>query len=243
MYSPIILTENAVSNLFLGYSKQDSDFNDKTKSNSDNLTLGLKNTYQDKNIKASLTPIIGLSLQEQTDYDTDKTEIKSNNYLSQFLGLNLKLENNNQKDADQFFTVGLESSFSAQRYPEYSSQFTDGALIVKESIDQLLANTLELSYTTKIPGRNMSKIYLGGSSFKNYNDKIKVSARGFNADVSNEGNQDWSGYHLGLTLGKRAFKYEDYNYELDLRYEDQEGLVDKSVRFTINKKFENLSNL
>ena len=61
--------------------------------------------------------------------------------------------------------------------------------------------------------------------------------------MSNEGNQDWSGYHLGLTLGKRAFKYEDYNYELDLRYEDQEGLVDKSVRFTINKKFENLSNL
>ena len=243
MYSPINLTENAVSNLFLGYSRQDSDFNDKTKSNSENFTLGLKNTYEDNNIKASLTPIIGLSLQEQTDYDTDKIEIKSNNYLSQFMGLNLKLENNNQIDADQFFTVGLESSFNLQRFPEYSSQFTDGTLLVKESIDQLLANTLELSYTTKMPGRNISKIYLGGSSFKNYNDKIKISARGFNADVSNEGNQDWSGYHLGLTFGKKAFKYEDYNYELDLRFEDQEGLIEKSARFTINKKFENLSNL
>ena len=237
MYSPIILTDNTVSNIFIGYSKQESNFNDKTNSYNDNFTLGLKNTYQDANLKASLTPIIGLSLQEQTDYDTDKTEVRTENFLSQFAGLNLKLENNINNNADNFFTLGVESSYSVQKYPEYSSHFTDGILLVKSSVDQILANTLELSHTTKKTSGNMSKFYFGGSVFKNYNDKIKVTARGFNSDVNNEGNQNWSGFHLGYTVGKRALENNDFNYEFDLRYENQEGLIDKTARFTVNKTF------
>ena len=32
-------------------------------------------------------------------------------------------------------------------------------------------------------------------------------------------------------------KSDDYAYELDLRYEDQEGLIDKIASITVNKRF------
>jgi len=235
MYSPIILTDNLVSNAFFGYSQQNNNFDDQSGSYNDNFTLGLKNSYQNSGFEASLTPLIGLSLQKQSDYDTDKIEFKTKNFLSEFAGLNGKILNTFERDNNRSILISLESSFSAQRYPEYSSQFTDGTLKIKESVDKLLSNTLEISHTTKIPEENfLSKLYVGGSAFKNYNDKIEVSARGFNSDVSNEGNQEWSGYHAGLSIGK---KNKNLNYELDLRYEDQEGLIDRTIQFTANKQF------
>ena len=235
MYSPIILTNNLVSNAFFGYSQQNNNFDDQSGSYNDNFTLGLKSSYQNSGFEASLTPLIGVSLQKQSDYDTDKTELRTKNFLSEFAGLNGKILNTFERDNNRSILISLESSFSAQRYPEYSSQFTDGTLKIKESVDKLLSNTLEISYTTKIPEENfLSKLYVGGSAFKNYNDKIEVSARGFNSDVSNEGNQEWSGYHAGLSIGKKT---QNLNYELDLRYEDQEGLIDRTIRFTANKQF------
>ena len=235
MYSPIILTDNLVSNAFFGYSQQNNNFDDQSGSYNDNFTLGLKSSYQNSGFEASLTPLIGVSLQKQSDYDTDKTELRTKNFLSEFAGLNSKILNTFERDNNRSILISLESSFSAQRYPEYSSQFTDGTLKIKESVDKLLSNTLEISHTTKIPEENfLSKLYVGGSAFKNYNDKIEVSARGFNSDVSNEGNQEWSGYHAGLSIGKKT---QNLNYELDLRYEDQEGLIDRTIQFTANKQF------
>ena len=235
MYSPIILTNNLVSNAFFGYSQQNNNFDDQSGSYNDNFTLGLKSSYQNSGFEASLTPLIGVSLQKQSDYDTDKTELRTKNFLSEFAGLNGKILNTFERDNNRSILISLESSFSAQRYPEYSSQFTDGTLKIKESVDKLLSNTLEISHTTKIPEENfLSKLYVGGSAFKNYNDKIEVSARGFNSDVSNEGNQEWSGYHAGLSIGKKT---QNLNFELDLRYEDQEGLIDRTIQFSANKQF------
>ena len=235
MYSPIILTNNLVSNAFFGYSQQNNNFDDKSGSYNDNFTLGLKSSYKNSGFEASLTPLIGVSLQKQSDYDTDKTELRTKNFLSEFAGLNGKILNTFERDNNRSILISLESSFSAQRYPEYNSQFTDGTFKIKESVDKLLSNTLEISHTTKIPEENfLSKLYVGGSAFKNYNDKIEVSARGFNSDVSNEGNQEWSGYHAGLSIGKKT---QNLNFELDLRYEDQEGLIDRTIQFSANKQF------
>ena len=41
------------------------------------------------------------------------------------------------------------------------------------------------------------------------------------------------GYHGGVSFKKS----NDYAYELDLRYEDQEGLIDKIASITVNKRF------
>ena len=234
MNTPIFWSEKVASNTFFGYSKQENNFNDKTGSESDNFTLGIKNFYQEDGFEASLTPIIGLSLQKNKDFDTDKIETKNKSFISQFAGINGKISNNFEQDPQNFFTLGFEGSFNVQRYPEYISQFTDGELKVKESYDQLLSGTIEASFTS-FPNKNRTnKIYMGGSGFKNYNNKIGVLARGFNSDVKNNGNKTWSGYHGGISFLKKS---KDYSYELDLRYEDQEGLIDKIASITVNKRF------
>jgi len=52
--------------------------------------------------------------------------------------------------------------------------------------------------------------------------------------VKNNGNKTWSGYHGGISFLKKS---KDYSHELDLRYEDQEGLIDKIASVTVNKRF------
>ena len=220
--------------LFFGYSRQENNFNDKTGSESDNFTFGIKNFYQDNGYELSLTPLVGLSFQKNKDFDTDKSETKNKSFISQFAGINGKISNNFEQDPHNFFTIGIEGSYNVQRFPEYTSQFTDGELKVKESYDQLLSGTIEASFTNLPKNDRTNKIYIGGSSFKNYNNKIGVLARGFNSDVKNKGNETWSGYHGGIAFLKKS---KDYNYELDLRYEDQEGLIDKIASITVNKRF------
>tara|TARA_A100000164_G_scaffold55884_1_gene44452 strand:- start:24 stop:2201 length:2178 start_codon:yes stop_codon:yes gene_type:complete len=235
MNSPIFLNDNIVSNTFVGISTQDSKFDDGTSSWNNNLTFGLKNSYQNSGFQASLTPLIGLSFQKNSDFDTDKSETRKKSTTSQFAGVNAKISNDFGSNKKSFFTLGLQSSFSAERRPEYTSHFTDGALVVKENIDQLLSNTLEASYTSILSEKNfLGKIYAGGSTFKNYNNKVKVNARGFNSDVSNHGNQVWSGYHAGVSFVKEN---PIFNFEFDARYENQEGLEDKAVALTLNRKF------
>ena len=235
MNSPIFLNDNIVSNTFVGISTQENEFDDGTSSWNNNLTFGLKNSYQNSGFQASLTPLIGLSFQKNSDFDTDKIETKNKSFISQFAGIHGKISNNFEQDENNFFTLGFESSFSAQRYPEYISQFTDGELKVKESFDQLLSGTIEAAYTNILPQNDiLGKIYLGGSGFKNYNKKIGVSARGFNSDVKNNGNETSSGYHAGVSLLKKS---KNFNFEIDFRYEDQEGLIDKIASLTLNRRF------
>ena len=58
----------------------------------------------------------------------------------------------------------------------------------------------------------------------------------FIGPVTISGNSRLKGDHLviGVSFLKKS---KDYNYELDLRYEDQEGLIDKIASFTVNKRF------
>ena len=235
MNSPIFLNDSLVSNTFFGYSRQNNNFEDRTSTDNDNFTFGIKNSYQNAGFEASLTPLVGLSLQRNEDFDTDKSQTIRKTFLSEFAGINAKISNNFEQDENNFFTLGFESSFSAQRYPEYISQFTDGELKVKESFDQVLSGTIEAAYTNILPQNDiLGKIYLGGSGFKNYNKKIGVSARGFNSDVKNNGNETSSGYHAGVSLLKKS---KNFNFEINFRYEDQEGLIDKIGSLTLNRIF------
>lgn len=234
MNTPIFWSEKVASNTFFGYSRQENNFNDKTGSESDNFTLGIRNFYQDDGFEASLTPLVGLNLQKNKDFDTDKIETKNKSFISQFAGINGKISQNFEQDPQNFFTLDFEGSFNVQRYPEYISQFTDGELKVKESYDQLLSGTIEASFTSLPKKDRINKIYIGGSGFKNYNNKIGILARGFNSDVKNNGNKTWSGYHGGVSFLKKS---NNFSYELGLRYEDQEGLIDKIVSLTLNRRF------
>ena len=57
----------------------------------DNYVLGLKNTYRRKGFEASFTPMIGVNNLGVKDYDTDKVEVKTTDFMSEFAALNGKI--------------------------------------------------------------------------------------------------------------------------------------------------------
>ena len=59
------------SNFFLGYTRQDGDFDNGEFLGGDNFALGLKSVYEKNGFKASFTPMIGLNDLTITDFDTD----------------------------------------------------------------------------------------------------------------------------------------------------------------------------
>jgi len=78
-----------VSNIFVGYANQEGDFNNGEFLGGDNYVLGLRNTYENKGFIASLTPMIGLNDLSVIDYDTDKVQTVSNNFLKYHEKINI----------------------------------------------------------------------------------------------------------------------------------------------------------
>ena len=87
-----------VSNLFVGYSDQSGDFDNGEYLGGDNYVLGLKNTYEHKGFKASFSPMIGVNNLGVKDYDTDKVEVKTTDFMSEFAALNGKINKKIGKD-------------------------------------------------------------------------------------------------------------------------------------------------
>ena len=68
------------SNIFLGYTKQNGDFDAGSFLGGSNYALGLKNTYEKNGIKASLNPMIGFQSVSITDYDIEYINIIKQHY-------------------------------------------------------------------------------------------------------------------------------------------------------------------
>ena len=223
-----------ISNLFVGYSNQSGDFNNGEYLGGDNFVLGLKNTYEHKGFKASFTPMIGVNNLEVKDYDTDKIEIKATDFLSEFAALNGKINKKIGTGEDNYLNISVEGTFGLQKFPEYLSKFTDGDLSVDESIEQLLSGGFEVSYLEEIPGNFVIKPYMGVSLNRNLNNTINITARNKNADVSNDHQETWSGYHAGVSLTKQV---KDMNFDLDLMYGNEDGLINQIAAISLTKSF------
>ena len=223
-----------ISNLFVGYSNQSGDFNNGEYLGGDNFVLGLKNTYERRGFKASFTPMIGVNNLEVKDYDTDKIEIKATDFLSEFAALNGKINKKIGTGEDNYLNISVEGTFGLQRFPEYLSKFTDGDLSVDESIEQLLSGGFEVSYLEEIPGNFVIKPYMGVSLNRNLNNTINITARNKNADVSNDHQETWSGYHAGVSLTKQV---KDMNIDLDLMYGNEDGLINQIASISLTKSF------
>ena len=223
-----------ISNFFIGYSNQEGDFDNGEYLGGDNYVLGLKNTYEHKGFKASLTPMIGVNDLGVKDYDTDKVEVKATNFLSEFAALNGKINKKIGTGEDNYLNISVEGTFGLQRFPEYISKFTDGDLSVDESIEQLLSGGFEVSYLEEIPGNFVIKPYIGVSLNRNLNNTINITARNKNADVSNDHQETWSGYHAGVSFTKET---KDINFDLDLMYGNEDGLINQIAAISLTKSF------
>ena len=222
-----------VSNVFVGYSNQKGDFDNGEYLGGDNYVLGVKNTYEKKGFRASITPMIGLNDLGVIDFDTDKVETKAANFLSEFGAINGKIDKKIGVE-DRYLNISIDGTYGLQRFPEYLSKFTDGDLSVDESIEQLLSGGFEVSYSETLPGNFVIKPYIGASINRNLNDTINITARSKNADVTNDNRETWSGYHAGVSLVKKA---KDLNFDLDLMYGNEDGLINQIAAISLTKSF------
>ncbi|MCH2540623.1 MAG: hypothetical protein MK002_00025, partial [Alphaproteobacteria bacterium] len=222
-----------VSNVFVGYSNQKGDFDNGEYLGGDNYVLGVKNTYEKKGFRASITPMIGLNDLGVLDFDTDKVETKAANFLSEFGAINGKIDKKIGVE-DRYLNISIDGTYGLQRFPEYLSKFTDGDLSVDESIEQLLSGGFEVSYSETLPGNFVIKPYIGASLNRNLNDTINITAKSRNADVTNDNRETWSGYHAGVSLVKKA---KDLNFDLDLMYGNEDGLINQIAAISLTKSF------
>ena len=222
-----------VSNIFVGYSNQEGDFNNGEFLGGDNYVLGLKNTYEDKGFIASLTPMIGLNDLSVIDYDTDKVQTISNNFLSEFAAVNGKIRKKIITGEDKSLNISVETTYGLQKFPDYISTFIDGDLSVDESIEELLSGGFEVSYVEGLPGSFIIKPYFGANKNKNLSDQTKITARGKNSNVSPI-RETWSGYYAGVSLTKEA---KGIDFDLNLMYGNEDGLINQIAAVSLTKSF------
>ncbi len=222
-----------VSNIFVGYANQEGDFNNGEYLGGDNYVLGFKNTYENKGFKASLTPMIGVNDLAVIDFDSDKVQTVTNNFLSEFAAVNGKIKKKIATGEDRSLNVSVETTYGLQRFPDYISKFTDGDLSVDESIEKLLSGGFEVSYVEGLPGSFIIKPYFGANLSKNLSNQTKITARGENKNIS-PAKETWSGYYAGVSLTKEA---KGIDFDLNLMYGNEDGLINQIAAVSLTKSF------
>ena len=230
--SPFILGDIR-NNIFLGYTRQDGDFDNGEFLGGDNFALGLKSVYENNGFKASFTPMIGLNDLTVTDFDTDtKTKI-STNLLSEFAGFNTKLGKEIKTSEDSSLSLSVQSTLGVQRFPEYLAKFSEGDLSVDEAIEQVLGAGFEVRYVEGLGKGFVIQPYIGANVNNNLNNSIKITADGENKNVS-PANEMTTGYYAGVSFTKKT---EDINFDLDLMYGNEDGLINQIAAVSLTKSF------
>ena len=230
--SPFILG-GIRNNIFLGYTRQDGNFDNGEFLGGDNFALGLKSVYENNGFKASFTPMIGLNDLTVTDFDTDTKTKVSTNLLSGFAGFNTKLGKEIKTSEDASLNLSVQSTFGLQRFPEYLSKFSDGDLSVDEAVEQVLGAGFEVSYMEGVGKGFIIKPYIGANVNNNLNNSIKIKADGENKNVS-PAQDSTSGYYAGVSFTKAS---KDLNFDLDLMYGNEDGLINQIAAVSLTKTF------
>jgi len=230
--SPFILGDIR-NNIFLGYTRQDGDFDNGEFLGGDNFALGLKSVYENNGFKASFTPMIGLNDLSITDFDTDTKTSISTNLLSEFAGFNGKFGKEIKTGEDSSLNLSVQSTLGLQRFPEYLAKFSDGDLSVDEAIEQVLSGGFEVRYTEELGKGFIIQPYIGANINNNFNNSIKITADGENKNVS-PAYKTTTGYFAGISFTKEA---KGINFDLGLMYGNEDGLINQIAAVSLTKSF------
>ena len=223
-----------VSNIFIGYSNQKGDFDNGEYLGGDNYVLGFKNKYQNNGLSFSITPMLGLNELGVKDFDSIKVEKKVTNLLSEFAAVNGKIDKKIGTGEDRYLNISIDGTLGLQKFPDYLAKFTDGDLSVDDSIEQLLSGGFEVSYTETLPGKFVIRPYAGVTLSQNLNDVINISGGKTNSNVTNDHQENWSGYHAGVSLTKEV---KGVDFDLNLMYGNEDGLINQIAGFSLKKNF------
>ena len=221
------------SNVFLGYTRQDGDFDNGEFLGGDNYALGLKNVYENNFFTASFTPMIGMADLKVTDFDTDTKTSITTNLLSEFAGINGKLGREIKLSEEGSLDLNIQSTLGVQRFPEYLAKFSDGDLTVDEAVEQILGVGFEVKYKDELKKGFIIQPYVGFNINNNFNNKIKITADGENKNVS-PAHATTSGYYAGVSFTKEK---DGLDFDLDLMYGNEDGLINQIAAVSLTKSF------
>jgi hypothetical protein len=221
------------NNIFLGYTRQDGDFDNGEFLGGDNFALGLKSVYENNGFKASFTPMIGLNDLTVTDFDTDTLTKINTNLLSEFAGFNTKFGKKIKTSEDGSLNLSVQSTLGLQRFPQYLAKFSEGDLSVDEAIEQVLGAGFEVRYAEGLGKGFIIQPYIGANVNKNLNNSIKITADGENKNVT-PAYDITTGYFAGVSFTKEA---KDMNFDLDLMYGNEDGLINQIAAISLTKSF------
>ena len=91
----------------------------------------------------------------------------------------------------------------------------------------------EVRYLEELGKGFIIQPYIGANVNSNLNNSIKITADGENKNVS-PANSTTTGYFVGVSLIKEA---ADINFDLDLMYGNEDGLINQIAAFSITKSF------
>ena len=134
---------------------------------------------------------------------------------------------------DSKLNLSVQSTLGLQRFPEYLSKFSDGDLSVDEAIEQVLGAGFEVRYLEELGKGFIIQPYIGANVNSNLNNSIKITADGENKNVT-PANSTTKGYFVGVSITKEA---KDINFDLDLMYGDEEGLINQIAAISLTKSF------
>ena len=224
---------NVTSNVFLGYSKHHGDFDNGEFLGGGNYALGLKNVFTKNGMKVSFSPMIGLNDLDVTDYDSDSTAKVKTNLLSEFLAVNGKIDKEIKTSEAGSLNLSFQSTLGLQRFPDYLSSFSDGDLSVDEAIEQVLSGGFEVKYNEELGKGFIIRPYVGVSLNHNLNNNIDI-VKDDDSKPASPADSVTSGYYAGLTLNKKA---KDINFDLDLMYGNEDGLINQIAAVSFTKTF------
>lgn len=224
---------NVTSHFFLGYNKHYGDFNNGEFLGGGNYALGLKNVFIKNGLKVSFSPMIGLNDLDLTDYDSDSKAKVKTNLLSEFLAVNGKIDKEIKTGEDSSLNLSFQSTLGLQRFPDYLSKFSDGDLSVDEAIEQVLSGGFEVKYNEELGNGFIIKPYAGVTINHNMNDNIDIT-KDDDYKPASPADTITSGYYAGFTFTRKA---KDINFDLDLMYGNEDGLINQIAAISLTKTF------
>ena len=227
---------------FLTYFEQNSKFNSKEKSKSENLAVGYKVDTEIENL--TVTPLFGISSNKVTDIETESNEIKRNNFLGQFLAIHSDYKFNRKTRNNNELSIKISSEYGAHRLPKYITNFTHGDLSVDEAIDQVFSAGFDVEYSLNTSNGFVLKPYTGVSFNNTLSKDIEiydVNGAGLKENIS-QGHvmNGVFAKKIGFSLTKNN---DDFGLNLNLEHSNQDGLIDNNINFSISKKLQKIRKL
>jgi hypothetical protein len=219
------------SDYFIGYVDQKVSFGNSEYRGGENIALGMNKKYTANKFSFYITPLIGFENLKITDVETEGNQAVDTSLTSQFIGLDAGIGKTITANERNRTSFKINTTYGAQRFPSYSASFTDGELLVDDSVDQVMGASFEIRNALGI--KRSMQLYLGGKWNETLSDELEITADGENKNVSPK-MQKALGQYVGIDV--RAI-IRGFSLDINLEYGTTGGLTNQVASLSLTKFF------